>query len=359
MLSYIHSDMATLKDSLISALINIVTGNNNRSEKSIKLLLSDMGIQYNHANNHMTFVLTKQIQNVLDQKLDIINIVSKSRELVKSDEITCINNFWPGMNSKIEKLGQGGFGDVYKYYNPLDKNHYALKRIPLESVKEVEIMSKLNHKNIVNYFFSWIDETPNLNIHMELCLATLSDYLYYRSASDDSITNSIYIGSQIQDGIEYLHKHGIIHGDLSSPNIFITEKFDIKLGDFGLSRYLTDSSSIIKLSKEYGNPVYRAPELEKCLVNSKSDIYSLGIILLELFTCFKTTSQRIAIIRMARNNKLTPNSLTKTSILPFSMVESFVTFIKHLLRKKASKRPNIYQVQLAWNKFSKIDIKRF
>jgi len=56
------------------------------------------------------------------------------------------------MNSKIEKLGQGGFGDVYKYYNPLDKNHYALKRIPLESVKEVEIMFKIKSQKYCQLF---------------------------------------------------------------------------------------------------------------------------------------------------------------------------------------------------------------
>lgn len=190
---------------------------------------------------------------------------------------------------EIEKIGAGGFGSVYKSYNKLDQSTYAIKKIKIDKItetnniylNEVINLSKLNHENIVRYYNTWI-ELPILYLQMELCMTTLEKYIISRNYS--GITNfdleSLFF-KQLVNGLYYIHQNDIIHGDLNPGNIFLTENNVIKIGDFGLSKGCLDNSNI---SSSYGNLMYMSPEQKnQKICTKKSDVYSLGIIFIDLF----------------------------------------------------------------------------
>jgi len=93
---------------------------------------------------------------------------------------------------------------------------------------------------------------------------------------------------QICIGIKEIHDKNIIHRDIKPENIFINEKIDIKIGDFGISKQLNSNKEYTKTIKQAGSIYYMAPEiLMKGICNEKADMYSLGCIIYELFNLSK------------------------------------------------------------------------
>ena len=187
---------------------------------------------------------------------------------------------------------------------------------------------------------------------MELCDFTLHEYLQKRKnqVSSDNIKNAYYISKEILDGLDYLHGVDIIHGDISTHNIFIchtNNNFEIKIGDFGLSRLhkndMIDKS--IKLSDEYGNPIYRAPELSNFLLFKASDVYSYGIILFELFNIFKTYHQRIDLIKKLKQKIIQPEKDIKLSLIDNKFIPEFIKLLYALTDINILKRPNLEYIK--------------
>jgi serine/threonine protein kinase len=121
---------------------------------------------------------------------------------------------------------------------------------------------------------------------MELCDHSLASELKSRLMVDPN--ESLYIFKEIVDGVQYIHSKSFIHKDLKPENILF--KFEnrahfIKINDFGLSKYVPTHFPI-EHSGIKGTPGYRAPEQQdpKVTYNYKVDIFSLGIILTELYT---------------------------------------------------------------------------
>ena len=95
----------------------------------------------------------------------------------------------------------------------------------------------------------------------------------------------IDILKQICLGIKEIHKNGIIHRDLKPENIFIDENNKIKIGDFDISKIISNNKKTKKTQKKAGTPNYIAPEIiNNNIYSTKSDIYALGCIMYELFT---------------------------------------------------------------------------
>ena len=195
----------------------------------------------------------------------------------------------------FKELGKGGFGRVIQVLSESDNKHYALKEIPIkgETKEKIEsfqneatILSKFDCENIVKYYDSSKDAN-NIYILMELC-----DGKNLRNFIDENINDSTLIEekiiyniiSQICTGIKEIHDKKIIHRDLKPENIFMNENMTIKLGDFGISKqfdsYKTHTLTINKTGTEF----YAAPEIiDDGIYNEKSDIWSLGCIIYELF----------------------------------------------------------------------------
>lgn len=286
--------------------------------------------------------------DILDINTNSLNIENAKNKLVKyittdiTNDLQLYNpkrtlSFFSNFESS-ELIGKGGNGWVYKVYNPLDKNTYAIKKIGIksnfsESLNEVRAMAKFNNKNIVRYYNSWIesrsfdekinlinshllltdkssDSTDNsdweelkednynkfLFIQMELCECNLKDYF---NRNEIDIKEKKYICLQILKGVDYVHKKKYMHRDIKLTNIFYGFDKKIKIGDFGL---ICKNES---LKEDVGTIGYTAPEvLNEENYDFRADLYSLGVVFLEIFYHVKTNMEKMELIRSAKGNKL-------------------------------------------------------
>ena len=189
-------------------------------------------------------------------------------------------------------LGKGSFGVVILVQRIIDGQIYAMKQVRINqlpekekknSLNEIRILASLSHKNIIAYKDAFFDEnSKTLNIVMEYAdNGDMSQKIKYNLKnglifSENIIWNYLI---QILEGLHYLHEHNIIHRDLKSANIFLTQEGIVKIGDLNVSK-------IAKIGMAYtqtGTPYYASPEiwLDKPY-DYKSDVWSLGCILYEL-----------------------------------------------------------------------------
>ncbi|CAN4124352.1 unnamed protein product [Withania somnifera] len=219
------------------------------------------------------------------------------------------------------KLGDGGFGSVY-LGNLDDGRLVAVKHLHKHSptgtkafstksfCNEILILSSINHPhtNLVKLHGYCSDPRGLLLVYDYVPNGTLADHLHgsknlYKKGS---LTWSLRvdIALQIAMAIEYLHFSvvpPIVHRDITSTNIFLEKDMRVKVGDFGLSRLLicTDTSVASGDSTgevwtgPQGTPGYLDPDYHKSFrLNEKSDIYSFGVVLLELITGMKAVDQK-------------------------------------------------------------------
>ena len=263
--------------------------------------------------------------NSKDFHKNLLSIISNENN-EKSNQLSLFDSY-----DDHKFIGNGAFSNVYKVYNRLDDNFYAIKKIGVSNlsstiVEEVRSMAKLNHPNIVRYHMSWIESknqtlNPNqklikydiensisentnsfssnydeekyeqfLFIQMELCKQNLKDHI---NSNNLDLSQKIDICKQIIKGLKYIHDNKIIHRDLKLSNIFIGCDGLIKIGDFGLA------TNIYNLKfDEVGTIGYMAPEvLNNQIYGFEADLYSLGIIILEIFKKFQTKMEQFLTIK--------------------------------------------------------------
>lgn len=182
-------------------------------------------------------------------------------------------------------LGGGHFGSVRIGYRKDEepKKYYAIKSICLSSLKEkdltemiheVEIITHLQHPNIIKFYETYYDESY-FHIVMELCKGKdVFEKIIELGQISEQIVAKIII--KVLRAISYCHSKGITHRDLKPENILFQSndiESEIKIIDFGLSRKY-DSNE--KMSTILGTPYYIAPEVLKGQYDNKCDIWSIG-----------------------------------------------------------------------------------
>ena len=195
----------------------------------------------------------------------------------------------------IKELGKGGFGRVLQVSSKLGNEFYAIKVIPIKGEnkeqiqsfqQEADILSKFNCKNIVKYYDTSKDNN-NIYILMEFCNGdNLRNFIDKHINDNTLIEESVLIDiiKQLCIGIKEIHDKQIVHRDLKPENIFINENNDIKIGDFGISKQLNLNKTHTLTTKKLGTDNYVSPEiLYNGIYNEKSDIWTLGCIIYELF----------------------------------------------------------------------------
>ena len=180
----------------------------------------------------------------------------------------------------IQEMGRGAFSTVYKIKSKSDNSIYCLKKINIKKTpdrkNEINILSKLNHPNLVKYITSYEDE-EGIYIIMEFCIYGDLYSLLHMVKKKKVYVNEVIIWEiayQCLLGLEYLHSQQIIHRDIKLLNIFMSSNKIVKIGDMGMSKILTKKE--MKLSR-VGTPLFLAPELiMKEKYDFKADIWSLG-----------------------------------------------------------------------------------
>jgi len=189
----------------------------------------------------------------------------------------------------LRRLGVGGMGQVYLarqlslkrdvaiklLRNELANNPTALKRFQAEA----EAVARLNHPNIVH--IHQIGEHDGLR-YMVLEFVegrNLRDYLLRKGPPDLAVTLSIV--RQVVLGLQTAHEEGIIHRDIKPENILVTRRVEVKVTDFGLSRFFASEGPATNLTQSgvtLGTPLYMSPEqVQGHTIDHRTDIYSLGV----------------------------------------------------------------------------------
>ena len=192
----------------------------------------------------------------------------------------------------VEYLGQGGMATIYKAHQTNLDRFVALKVIHpvlkddqafLNRLKrEASIIAKLNHPNIVTvYDYSEFDGIPFLVLRF-IDGKTLKAVLQQQKLGTTQILRII---RPVADALSYAHSRGVLHRDVKPSNILIDNEGHVYLTDFGLARIAHSSESTSSHDMMIGSPHYLSPEQAKSEpVDARTDIYSLGIVLFEMFT---------------------------------------------------------------------------
>ncbi|XP_018510130.1 G-type lectin S-receptor-like serine/threonine-protein kinase At1g61500 [Brassica rapa] len=201
---------------------------------------------------------------------------------------TATNNF-----SLSNKIGQGGFGSVYKG-KLQDGKEIAVKRLSSSSgqgkeefLNEIVLISKLQHKNLVRVLGYCIKEEERILIYEFMLNKSLDTFLFdSRKKVETDWPKRFNIIQGIARGLLYLHRDSrlrVIHRDLKVSNILLDEKMNPKISDFGLARMYQGTEYLDNTRRVVGTLGYMAPEYAWTgAFSEKSDIYSFGVLLLEI-----------------------------------------------------------------------------
>ncbi|CAO3617950.1 unnamed protein product [Cunninghamella echinulata] len=190
---------------------------------------------------------------------------------------------------KIEKLGEGAYGIVYKAQNRETNEVVALKRIcldneeegvPCTAIREISLLKELKHQNIVR-LYDVLHKERKLILVFEYLDSDLKKFLDSNGGDIDELTikQMMY---QLLKGIAFCHAHRVLHRDLKPQNLLINKKGELKLGDFGLARAF--GIPVRSYSRDVVTLWYRAPDV---LMGSKQystsiDLWSAGCIFAEM-----------------------------------------------------------------------------
>ncbi|XP_052301200.1 G-type lectin S-receptor-like serine/threonine-protein kinase B120 isoform X5 [Populus trichocarpa] len=209
------------------------------------------------------------------------------------------NNF-----SEENKLGQGGFGHVYKGKLP-GGEEIAVKRLSkisgqgLQEFKnEIILIAKLQHRNLVRLLGCSIQGDEKMLIYEYMPNKSLDYFLFDPEKQGLLEWNKRFeIIEGIARGLLYLHRDSrlrIIHRDLKASNILLDEGMNPKISDFGMARIFGANQNEINTNRVVGTYGYMAPEYAmEGLFSVKSDVYSFGVLLLEIVSGRRNTSFRM------------------------------------------------------------------
>ncbi|XP_035867581.1 serine/threonine-protein kinase Nek3 [Phyllostomus discolor] len=241
----------------------------------------------------------------------------------------------------LRVIGEGSFGRALLVQQESSPRTFAMKEIRLpksssetqNSRKEAVLLAKMKHPNVVAFEESFEAE-GHLYIVMEYCdggdLLQKIKHQKGRLFPEDTILNWF---TQMCLGVNHIHKKRVLHRDIKSKNIFLTQNGKVKLGDFGSARLL--SSPMAFACSYVGTPYYVPPEVwENMPYNNKSDIWSLGCTLYELCTLkhpFQAKSWKSLILKVCQGS---------VSPLPSHYSYELQHLIKQMFKRSPAHRPS-------------------
>ncbi|NXM71206.1 NEK3 kinase, partial [Serilophus lunatus] len=212
----------------------------------------------------------------------------------------------------LKVLGEGSFGRALLVHHRISDQKYAMKeiRLPMSSSgiensrKEVVLLAKMKHPNIVAYKESF-EADGHLYIVMEYCDdGDLMQKIKHQRGNLFPEDTILHWFVQMCLAVKHIHDKRVLHRDIKSKNVFLTQNGKVKLGDFGSARLLAHPMSYA--CTYVGTPYYVPPEIwESMPYNNKSDIWSLGCILYELCTLkhpFQANSWKHLILKICKGS---------------------------------------------------------
>ncbi|CAL5199256.1 unnamed protein product [Lathyrus oleraceus] len=196
-------------------------------------------------------------------------------------------------------LGSGGFGPVYQG-KLVDGRLVACKKLSLdkshqgerEFLAEVRMITSIQHKNLVRLLGCCSDGPQRILVYEYMKNRSLDLFVHGNTDEFLNWSTRFQIILGVARGLQYLHEDShvrIVHRDIKASNILLDEKFQPRIGDFGLARFFPEDQAY--LSTQFAGTLgYTAPEYAiRGELSEKADIYSFGVLVLEIISCRKNT----------------------------------------------------------------------
>ncbi|XP_004694842.1 PREDICTED: interleukin-1 receptor-associated kinase 4 [Condylura cristata] len=261
------------------------------------------------------------------------------------------------------KMGEGGFGVVYKGY--VNNRTVAVKKlatmvdISTEELKEqfeqeIKVMAKCQHENLVELLGFSSDGDDLCLVYVYMPNGSLLDRLSCLDGTPPLTWHIRYkIAQGAANGISFLHENHHIHRDIKSANILLDADFTAKISDFGLARASGKFAQTVMTSRIVGTTAYMAPEALRGEITPKSDIYSFGVVLLEIITGLPPVDENrepqllLDIKEEIEDEEKTIDDYVdkKMNDIDSTSIENMYTVATQCLHEKKNKRPDIKKVQ--------------
>lgn len=237
---------------------------------------------------------------VRERSPDIAPEIIKEKKIMKREkprptlatefvESTSVYYRKPGNESVV---GSGTYGKVFKAIHVYTKNLAALKKIrmdgekdgfPVTAVREIKLLQSLKHDNVVSLQEVMVEHNDCFMV-FEYLSHDLTGLLNHPTFKLD-MAHKKHLGKQLFEGLNYLHRRGVLHRDIKAANILVSSTGQLKLADFGLARFFSKHGK-----PDYTNRVitiwYRSPELllGETQYGPAVDIWSAACVMVEIFT---------------------------------------------------------------------------
>ncbi|KAI8115696.1 Membrane-associated tyrosine- and threonine-specific cdc2-inhibitory kinase [Lucilia cuprina] len=259
-----------------------------------------------------------------------------------SSTYNCSSNetYFEQVFTRLEKIGEGSFGEVFKVRSKEDGLQYAIKMSKqlfrselyrqerLEEVRRYEQFS--GHANCLRFYRAW-EQDDRLYMQMELCRESLDRYLERKRSVPEEKIWSILLDLLL--ALKSLHDRNLIHLDIKLDNVLIGYDDSCKLADFGL---VIDVDRANRHQATEGDSRYVAPEIMQGNFSKAADIFSLGIAMLEL-SCYLELPSNGPLWQQLRNAVL-PEDFIKTISLDLQNI------IKNMMTPDPRERPTVDQL---------------
>ncbi|XP_051015337.1 interleukin-1 receptor-associated kinase 4 [Acomys russatus] len=261
------------------------------------------------------------------------------------------------------RMGEGGFGVVYRgcvNSTPVAvKKLGAMAEISTEELKqqfdqEIKVMAKCQHENLVELLGFSSDSDDLCLVYAYMPNGSLLDRLSCLDGTPPlSWHRRCTIAQGAANGIRFLHENHHIHRDIKSANILLDKDFTAKISDFGLARASAKLAQTVMTSRIVGTTAYMAPEALRGEITPKSDIYSFGVVLLELITGLAAVDENrepqllLDIKDEIEDEEKTIEDYTdeKMNDVDPASVEAMYSAASQCLQEKKNRRPDIAKVQ--------------
>ncbi|CAA7042925.1 unnamed protein product [Microthlaspi erraticum] len=206
--------------------------------------------------------------------------------------------------SRELKIGEGGFGSVYKatIHSPTGGDSHsspltvAVKKLNRQSqqghkqwLAEVELLGVVNHPNVVKLLGYCSEDSERLLVYELMSNLSLEDHLFTRKPPTLPWKQRLEIILGAAQGLAYLHEIQVIYRDFKTSNVLLDDDFNPKLSDFGLAREGPEGDNTHVTTARVGTNGYAAPEyVETGHLRTQSDVYSFGVVLYEIITGRRT-----------------------------------------------------------------------
>ena len=330
------------------------------------------------------------------QMAGVLKVVAKSdQEMMKeasvgSSSLSCLSSVEEGLEVSYKELlmgtdgfsedriiGSGGFGIVY--LGELKGTKVAVKRLKggtgshssiSQAITELKVLNRYRIDNILPLYGISLDGPEACILYQYMPNGSLSDRLLCECNSNPLtwLQRSV-IAEGVAKALNYLHSlkgKPLIHGDVKSANVLLDSQFEPKLGDFGLSRVMTQSESSssthITVTSVHGTSVYLPPEyLRQKMLSPAVDVYSYGIVVLEMATGKRAYDGNKLLIDLVED-ELTSANVTSLkdpkvdSSLHSHWFERLINLGVDCGHKNKKKRPTMNQVLQMFQKWNQVDM---